>query len=109
MQAECRGEPRGDVAAASGDRRLLQADDVGREHTELARDHGQALLEMLAVAAPAGRWAAVQEVEGDDAERGRRLVPGGGAAGESGQQQDDGYESGYRNGAHPIPWMGVGL
>jgi hypothetical protein len=64
---------------------------------------------MLAVAAPAGRWPAVQQVEGDDAERGSRLLPGGGAAGESGQQQDDGYESGYRNGAHPIPWMGVGL
>src|SRR5207247_1110471 len=107
--AERRGEPRGDVAAPVRDRRLLETDDVGRERPELARDHGQALLEVLAVAAPAGGWPAVQEVEGDDAERGDRLVPGGGAAGEHGQQQDGGYESGSRNAPHPIPRLGVGL
>src|SRR5207244_11332237 len=89
-----RGRPRGDEAGPARGRRLRATGDVGRERPELARDHGQALLEVLAVAAPAGGWPAVQEVEGDDAERGDRLVPGGGAAGERGQQQDGGYESG---------------
>src|SRR2546422_9820958 len=56
VQTERRGEPRGDVAAPVRDRRLLETDDVGRERSELARDHGQTLLEVLAVAAPAGGW-----------------------------------------------------
>ena len=52
-------------------------------------------LEMLAIAAPSRGRAAVQQVESDDAQRRRTLVPSGGrAAGESDHEQRGDYESG---------------
>jgi hypothetical protein len=50
---------------------------------------------MLTIAAPSRRGTAVQQVERDDAQRRRTLVPSGGrAAGESDHEQGGDYESG---------------
>ena len=95
VQAQRLRQPRGDVAATARDRGLLQAHDVGSELLQLASDHGEPLLEMLAIAAPSRGRAAVQQVESDDAQRRRTLVPSGGrAAGESDHEQRGDYESG---------------
>src|SRR5439155_11821362 len=74
VESQRRREPSGDVASSPSRGRLLQADQVDVEAAQTLDDHGQPLVEVLAVTAKTE--AAVEVVEADEAERPWRVYVG---------------------------------